>query len=102
MYLSINGSIYENVSRRVMRDVREVCYRGQSLNALAQAPEGVIALRRNDGFLLAEEDAGTYERVLLLPGALVLTDRAEAPEPTDEDELTAAEALEILTGEVSE
>ena len=102
MYLTINGDSFENVSRRVMRDAREVCYRGQSLSALTQTPSGVIALYRNDGFLLTEENTGTYERVLLLPGMLVLTDRAEAPEPTDEDELTAEQALEILTGEVTE
>ena len=102
MYLTINGESFANVSRRVMRDAREVCYRAESLNALTQPPAGVIALRRNDGFLLAEEDTGSYERVLLLPGMLVLTDREEAPEPTDNDELTAAQALEILTGEVSE
>ena len=85
-----------------MRDAREVCYRAESLNALTQTPAGTIVLHRNDGFLLAEEDTGSYERVLLLPGMLVLTDREEAPEPTDSDELTAAQALEILTGEVSE
>lgn len=99
MYITINEETYPGVRRIKMRDARETLYIGESLDGL-ESVSGTIGVYRDDGFLLLEEDVGSYERVNILSGMLILTDRPETvfTEPSDSDELTDSEALNIIIG----
>ena len=99
MYITINGETYPGIRRVKMRDARETLYIGESLDGL-ESVSGTIGVYRNDGFMLLEEDAGNYERLNILPGMLILTDRPETvfTEPSDNDVLTDSEALNIIIG----
>lgn len=99
MYITINEESYPGIRRVKMLDARETLYIGESLDGI-ESVSGTIGVYRDDGFLLLDDDVESYERVNILPGLLVLTDRPEAvyTEPTDEDELTDSEALSIIIG----
>lgn len=92
MYLQIGGSRY-SVRRRIVYE--------DAVVYLSVTPEpvevaGMIQLCRDDGFVLAEDDAGAYARHTYAGTRLTLTNAAEVspqPKPLPEPQATRAETL---------
>ena len=98
MYITINGARYGNVSRAVFPGSGNVVFLGESIPAGLDAP-GVIAVYRDDGFLLREDDAAKYSRISSQAGALLLTNQP-LPEPVAEpDETLTADEVETAIAE---
>ena len=96
MYLQIGGSRY-SVRRRIVYE--------DAVAYLSVTPEpvevaGMIQLCRDDGFVLAEDDAGAYARHTYAGTRLTLTNAAEVspqPKPTPEPQATRAETLAAVS-----
>lgn len=92
MYLQIGGSRY-SVRRRIVYE--------DAVAYLSVTPEpvevaGMIQMCRDDGFVLAEDDAGAYARHTYAGTRLTLTNAAEVspqPKPLPEPQATRAEML---------
>lgn len=95
MYLQIGGSRY-SVRRRIVYE--------DAVAYLSVTPEpvevaGMIQLCRDDGFVLAEDDAGAYARHTYVGTRLTLTNAAEVspqPKPPPEPQATRAETLAAI------
>ena len=96
MYLQIGGSRY-SVRRRIVYE--------DAVAYLSVTPEpvevaGMIQLCRDDGFVLAEDDAGAYARHTYAGTRLTLTNAAEVspqPKPLPEPQATRAETLAAVS-----
>ena len=96
MYLQIGGSRY-SVRRRIVYE--------DAVAYLSVTPEpvevaGMIQLCRDDGFVLAEDDAGAYARHTYAGTRLTLTNAAEVspqPKPPPEPQATRAETLAAVS-----
>lgn len=96
MYLQIGGSRY-SVRRRIVYE--------DAVAYLSVTPEpvevaGMIQLCRDDGFVLAEDDAGAYARHTYAGTRLTLTNAAEvSPQPKlpPEPQATRAETLAAVS-----
>ena len=96
MYLQIGGSRYSVRRRIVYEDA--VVYLSVTPKPVEVA--GMIQLCRDDGFVLAEDDAGAYARHTYAGTRLTLTNAAEVspqPKPTPEPQATRAEALAAVS-----
>ncbi len=92
MYITINGTKYENARR--VQAAQRVTYVASELTEGLPA-EGSIGEYRDDGFLLREVEAGGYARQISRAGVLILTNE---PEVQSASEPTAAELVDILLG----
>lgn len=96
MYLQIGGSRY-SVRRRIVYE--------DAVAYLSVTPEpvevaGMIQLCRDDGFVLAEDDAGAYARHMYVGTRLTLTSKPEpvpVPTPAPEPQATRAETLAAVS-----
>ena len=96
MYLQIGGSRY-SVRRRIVYE--------DAVAYLSVTPEpvevaGMIQLCRDDGFVLAEDDAGAYARHTYVGTRLTLTSKPEpvpVPTPAPEPQATRAETLAAVS-----
>ena len=96
MYLQIGESRY-SVRRRIVYE--------DAVAYLSVTPEpvevaGMIQLCRDDGFVLAEDDAGAYARHTYAGTRLTLTNAAEVspqPKPPPEPQATRAETLAAVS-----
>lgn len=96
MYLQIGESRY-SVRRRIVYE--------DAVAYLSVTPEpvevaGMIQLCRDDGFVLAEDDAGAYARHTYVGTRLTLTNAAEVspqPKPLPEPQATRAETLAAVS-----
>ena len=96
MYLQIGGNRY-SVRRRIVYE--------DAVAYLSVTPEpvevaGMIQLCRDDGFVLAEDDAGAYARHTYVGTRLTLTNAAEVspqPKPLPEPQATRAETLAAVS-----
>ena len=96
MYLQI-GENRHSVRRRIVYE-DAVVYLSVTPKPVEVA--GMIQLCRDDGFVLAEDDAGAYARHTYAGTRLTLTNAAEAspqPKPTPEPQATRAETLAAYT-----
>lgn len=88
MYLLINNNKH-GVQRRLKTEdtVKYLC-----VTPPPEAVSGVVQMYRDDGFLLSEDNAADYERVIILGSLVTLTNAPDpAPaEPTLEEEIAAA------------
>ena len=106
MYLLIDDTRH-TVSRRIVTK--------DTIKYLSVTPEpgtvsGTIQVYRDDGFLMAEDNADGFERQQYTGTLLTLTNKPEPPEPPEPqigddeavaiitDTLTTSEALNIITG----
>lgn len=92
MYLMINETRHGVKSRYKPKGRDEVKFLG-----VTPAPEevgGVIAMYRDDGFLLSEDDAGAYERREVVGSVLTLSNEPVPvpvePEPDETEQMAAA------------
>lgn len=96
MYLQIGGSRYSVRRRIVYEDA--VAYLSVTPEPVVVA--GMIQLCRDDGFVLAEDDAGAYARHTYAGTRLTLTNAAEVspqPKPPPEPQATRAETLAAVS-----
>lgn len=96
MYLQIGGSRYSVRRRIVYEDA--VAYMSVTPEPVEVA--GMIQLFRDDGFVLAEDDAGAYARHTYAGTRLTLTNAAEVspqPKPPPEPQATRAETLAAVS-----
>lgn len=96
MYLQIGGSRYRVRRRIVYEDA--VAYLSVTPEPVEVA--GMIQLCRDDGFVLAEDDAGAYARHTYAGTRLTLTNAAEVspqPKPPPEPQATRAETLAAVS-----
>ncbi len=96
MYLQI-GENRHSVRRRIVYE-DAVVYLSVTPKPVEVA--GMIQLCRDDGFVLAEDDAGAYARHTYAGTRLTLTNAAEVspqPKPTPEPQATRAETLAAVS-----
>ena len=102
MYLNINNQRY-SCTRRIVKP--------QSVTYIGVEPEpeeisGIIAMYRDDGFLMSEDNTDDYERKEYSGTVMTLTNEPEPPEiivpdePVEPDEpfATSDDILNILLG----
>lgn len=91
MYLIINHTKH-TVSRRI---VSADTIKYLSVTPAVEEPIGTIAMYRDDGFLMSEDNADSFKRKFMVGTVLTLTNEEEVVvEPTPEPELTPAELRE--------
>lgn len=93
MYITVNGSTYQNAVR--VKTAQSVCFTADGLADIGTVT-GVVKRYRNDGFEIGQDTAGDYLRQETLPGGFRLTN-APLPEPVvpvaeavNYDEMTSA------------
>ena len=95
MYLMINGNRH-TVSRRI---VTADTIKYLTVDPAPEDISGTIQMYRNDGFLMSEDNADSFERKFCVGNLLTLTNKPEpVPVPVPDPEPTADEILDVLLG----
>ena len=96
MYLNINNQRY-SCTRRIVKP--------QSVTYIGVEPEveevsGIVALYRDDNFLLSEDDADSYARKIISGSVVTLTNEPVPPAPPTPPpyEPTADDILNLILG----